>query len=121
MRRELQTVQEEDSLSLAEAMMRWEGLRYVPVENEDGELVGLVSLGDLVEAMRSGKSGRNVRIGEIMSRDVVTVDPEMRTLDVIDLMRNRRLACVPVVREGTKLVGMVCESDFLTVAARLLE
>ncbi len=120
MRREFQVVQAEDAISLAEAMMRWEDIRHVPVENEDGQLVGMVSVLDLVAAMREGRADRHARVAEIMRQDVPTVDPEAKTLDVIRRMRDEHLTCMPVVRDG-KLIGLVNESDFLTVAARLLE
>ena len=55
-----------------------------------------------------------------MEKDLPVVEPDTPTLDVIKLMRDQRLPCVPVVRDS-KLVGMVCEADFLTVAGRLLE
>ena len=41
MSRDLVTVREEDTVTLAEAMMRWEGIRHVPVENAEGDLVGM--------------------------------------------------------------------------------
>ena len=120
MQREFRSVRAEDSISLAEAMMRWEDIRYVPVENEQGQLVGLVSLPDLFTALREGRADRNACVAEIMNKDVPTVDPEANTLDVLRRMRHERVACIPVVRDG-KLVGLVSEVDFLTVAARLLE
>lgn len=120
MHRDLKTVQEEDTVRLAEAMMRWEGIRHIPVENTDGELVGLVTLAEILEGLRAGKAGSEVQIGDIMRRDVKTVGADTRTLDAIRIMREDRLSCLPVVREG-KLIGMLTGADFLVVAARLLE
>ncbi|MFV1959833.1 MAG: HPP family protein, partial [Planctomycetota bacterium] len=120
MRRDLQTVQAEDAIGLAEAMMRWEGIQHVPVENERGELVGIVTVRDLLGALRDGKTDRSVRVGEIMDRNIKTVSPETPTLEVIRQMRDETIGCVAVVREG-KLVGLASAADFLTVAARLLE
>ena len=36
-------------------------------------------------------------------------------------MRSKRLACLPVVRDDNKLVGIVTEHDFIVIASRLLE
>ena len=118
---DLITVQENDTVTLADAMMRWEQIRHVPVENADGELVGMFSLDDLVKALRERKGdNRTVMIGEIMQRDVPTLTPETSTIDAIKLLRESELSGLPVVRDG-KLVGILTESDFLTVAQRLLE
>jgi CBS domain-containing protein len=120
MQRSFKTVQAEDALSLAEAMMRWEGMRHVAVEDENGDLVGVVSLRDILLTLKEDRGAGDQRIAEIMEKEMPVVDPETPTLDVIKLMKDQRLGCVPVVRDS-KLVGMVCEADFMTVASRLLE
>ncbi len=118
---DLVTVQAHDTVSLAEAMMRWEKIRHVPVEDENGDLVGIFSMKDLVRAMRESveRSG-TVTIGEIMQSDVVTVSPDTSTLDAIKIMQEHGFSALPVVREG-KLMGIVTEADFLVVTQRLLE
>ena len=121
MHRDLKTAHEEDAVRLAEAMMRWEGIRHIPVENNDGELVGMFTLADVVHALRTrGGDDEGMRIGEIMHKDPLTVAPDTPTLDAIRLMRAENLSAVPVV-EGNKLEGILTDSDFLVVAARLLE
>ncbi len=121
MSKDLITVQVEDTVTLAEAMMRWENIRHIPVENENGELVGMFSLSDVVQALRrKGAEDKGLRIGEIMHRDVRTVRPDTPTLDAIRIMREEDLSALPVVDEG-KLEGIITDSDFLVVAARLLE
>ena len=121
MTRDLITVNEEDTVTLAEAMMRWENIRHVPVENDDGELVGMFSLSDVVQALRARpRDEAGLRIGEIMHRNPRSVAPETPTLEAIRLMREENLSALPVVREG-RLEGIVTASDFLVVAARLLE
>jgi CBS domain-containing protein len=120
MRSDLKTVQEEDAVSLAEAVMRWEGIRHVLVENEAGEFVGLVSVAEILEAAKAETGPGQMRIGEVMNAEVKTVVPEMRTLDAIRMMQEEKLSCLPVLRDG-KLVGLVTAADFLVVAARLLE
>ncbi|MDA1194523.1 MAG: glutamate-cysteine ligase family protein [Planctomycetota bacterium] len=121
MSRDLFTVREEDTITLAEAMMRWEGIRHVPVENAEGELVGMFTLVDVVSALRRGDADSGeLSIGAIMHRDPVTVAPETPTLEAIRLMREHSLTALPVVRDG-KLEGILTDSDFVVVAARLLE
>ncbi len=119
---DLLTVQEEDTVTLAEAMMRWEGIRHVPVENEAGTLVGMLALPELFQAMKrgNGQPERGLRVGEVMKRAPVTVAPETPTLEAIGLMKEHGLSAVPVVRDG-RLVGLLTVTDFLTVVQRLLE
>jgi CBS domain-containing protein len=58
-------------------------------------------------------------VREIMRPEPITVTPETTTVDALELMRTHRLGCLPVVHDG-KLVGLVTESDFIDVSARLL-
>ena len=117
--RDLFTVHPEDLVDLAASVMDWEHLRHVPVESEDGELMGLITSRHLLRLMGKGNTAE-VAVQDIMLKDPIHVSPEMGILDAMHLMRDKRLACLPVTKDG-KLIGLVTEADFLTVAARLFE
>ena len=55
-----------------------------------------------------------------MLTDPLTVSSDLRTVDAINLMRDKQVACLPVVDDG-KLVGMITERDLIVVSAQLLE
>jgi CBS domain-containing protein len=55
-----------------------------------------------------------------MRTELVTATPETSTLEAIETMRSRRVACLPVVRDG-RLVGIVTEHDFMDATAVLLD
>lgn len=117
---DLFTVAQEDTVTLAEAMMRWEKIRHVPVEDQDGKLVGMLTMRELVEALRKKDDEGSLNVGEVMDRDLKTVTPETPTIDAIKMMRDEGISALPVIKDE-KLVGLICDSDFLVVAGRLLE
>ena len=121
---DLLTVQAQDTVTLAEAMMRWEKIRHVPVEQADGSLVGMLSVAGLMEAFRrrgaSGDREASLQVSEVMDGTLKTVTPETSTLEAIRIMREEGLTGLAVVREG-RLVGLVTERDFLAVVERLLQ
>jgi len=119
---DLFTVHPEDLVDLAASVMDWEHLRHVPVEDERGRLVGLVTHRQLLRMVGNGRreDDKPVAVREIMRRDPVTVGPETSTLDAIALMRDRKVGCLPVV-QGERLVGIVTETDFIEVSAKLLD
>ena len=94
----------------------------LPVEDAEGRLVGLISHRCLLRLFAQGRVGgdQKVTVGEIMNTEPVTVRPDTPTVDAIRMMREKRLACLPVTRDG-KLVGIVTEHDFIVIASRLLE
>ena len=102
--------------------MDWRHVRHVPVEGDDGELVGLVSHRSLLRLVATGQSGseNKVSVKEIMTRNPVTVSSDATTVEAIRLMREAQVACLPVVDDG-KLLGLITEHDLIVVSSHLLE
>jgi len=119
---DLFTVRPEDVLDLAASLMHWRHVRHVPVEDDAGHLIGIVSHRDLIELLASGKfaMSKPLIVRDIMKTDLVTITPETSTLDALELMRERNIGCLPVIKDG-RLVGIITAYDFLTVSAKLFE
>ncbi len=121
MMREVFTVQEHDLVDLAASMMDWERVRHIPVEDDHGKLVGLLTHRDLLRLVARGANalGQSVSVGSIMRRDPLTVAPETSLLDALKLMKGNNVGCLPVVKGG-RLVGVLTERDFLALTEDLL-
>lgn len=118
------TVHPEDVVDLAASLMEWEHIRHVPVEDNDGKLVGIVSHRTLLRLLGRGvgtESKRPVAVREIMKPAPLTVRPETSVLESIDIMRKHKVSCLPITTAAGQLLGIVTERDFLDVAARLFE
>jgi CBS domain-containing protein len=110
----------------------------LPIVDEDRQLVGIVTEGDLLRRAETGTERRHSRwsewfspnsclaaeyiksharqLADIMTRDVVSVT-ELATLgEIADLMETRRIKRVPVVHDR-KLVGIISRADLLRVLA----
>ncbi len=123
MTKDMRTVHPEDVVDLAASLMDWEKLRWLPVEDDEGHLVGLVTHRTMLRLLTSGrwKMGTPLAIREVMHREPVTITPDMSTLDAIAVMGDKKVGCLPVVDETGKLVGIVTERDFIEISAQLLE
>lgn len=119
---DLFTVRPDDIVDFAASLMEWKHLRHVPVEDDSGRLAGLISHRALLRIIARGRrEGQDqVTVRDIMKPDPITVTPETPTTDAIRLMREHKLGCLPVVKDG-HLVGLVAERDLIDVAGRLLE
>ena len=119
---DLYTVRPDDIVDFAATLMDWRHVRHIPVEGDDGELVGLVSHRALLRLVAEGRIGgeHKVVVREIMRTNPITIDSDATTVDAIRIMRESRVACLPVVEKG-KLIGLVTEHDLIVVASRLLE
>jgi CBS domain-containing protein len=120
---DLFTVHEDEPIDLVASLMDWERIRHVPVEDHESRLVGLITYRALIHLMAADQQeryGAPVPVGEIMNKDPITVSPETSSLEAMELMRSRRIGCLPVVKDG-RLVGIVTERDFMDIAGELLE
>lgn len=119
---DLHTVNQDDAVELVANLMAWHGLRYIPVEDDEHRLVGLVSDRTLLRFLTSderSKSDEPVPVSRVMKEELVTAGPDTPTLEAIGLMRSQSVPCLPVVQDG-RLVGLVTEHNFLEIAGQLL-
>lgn len=120
------TVNQEELLELVARIMDWNNIRYVPVEDDKLNLVGLVSHRALLRYLARDMdhpADRQIPVRQIMHRiadELYVVGPDTLTLDALELMRTHRVGCLPVV-QGGRLIGMVTERNFMTIAGQLLE
>ena len=122
MTRDLFTVRPEDTIELAANLMNWKNVRHVPVEDHKGNLIGIISQRDLVKLIsRNASKGENdIVVRDVMVTDIISVASETATLEALNLMREKRIGCLPVVK-GKHLVGLITAHDFLTVSTKLFE
>jgi len=120
---DLFTVRPDDLIDLAASVMDWRHIRHVPVEDSEGRLVGLVTHRSLLRMM-SRRSHRDsadpIAVRDIMVANPITVSPSTSSLDAIEIMRTKRVGCLPVV-ETDQLVGIVTSYDFLEASAKLFQ
>jgi CBS domain-containing protein len=121
MSKELYTVFEEDLIDLVPNIMKWNQVRHMLVENREGDLVGLVTLGRLGKYYSEHHDSRPVMVKEVMIDDVITVTPGTPTLEAISLMQKHKIGCLPVLNQHQKLVGVITEKDILPIAASYLK
>jgi CBS domain-containing protein len=100
-----------DALSLSRLMTQ-RNFGSLPVVEEDGTLVGLVSEYDLLQAMIEGRDLRKIMALEIMSTHLVTATEDMKLPEVANLFQDRYITRVPVVRNG-KLIGILARRDLV--------
>jgi CBS domain-containing protein/gamma-glutamyl:cysteine ligase YbdK (ATP-grasp superfamily) len=119
---DLFTVRPDDLVELAARVMEWRDVRHVPVEDEDGRLVGIVSHRSLLSMLSDRHPGGGVEeliaVRQIMKSDPVSVAPTTPVKEAVALMRRHRIGSLPVVEEG-RLVGIVTVYDFLESEAAL--
>ena len=129
MHTDLFTVDEEDVIELVAEVMDWERLRYIPVENKTGKLVGLLTDRILRRYLIKNhykfhkadepepKEGM-VTAKMLMIENPITVSRDDNITKAMEIMRDNGIGCLPVV-DNDELQGIITEHDFLNVSGRL--
>ena len=123
------TVLPQEKIIDAFELMQRQGIRHLPVV-ENGELKGLVTDRDirlaLIPSPLSTPEDRVYHLGaletveEIMTPDLITVEPTATIEEAARFMAQYKIGAVPVVTDG-KLVGILTETDILRVFIEMLE
>jgi CBS domain-containing protein len=89
----------------------------VVVVNSDHQVIGIVSERDIIRHLSTGGKTANSVTKNIMTSKVITVENNVTSAQLMQLMTEHRIRHVPITRDG-KLVGIVSIGD---VVKRLLE
>jgi CBS domain-containing protein len=103
----------ESNASVVEAakIMRDEDVGIVPVVEGD-HLVGTVTDRDIaIRVVAEGRNPESTTVGEVASRELVTIDPQQDLDEALRLMARHQVRRLPVVEEDGKLVGVVAQAD----------
>ena len=106
----------QDTIRTAARIMRDEDTGVVPIVESDNRPVGVITDRDIVvRAVAEGRSPDAVTVGEVVSRDPVTIQPGEKLDAAMRLMASHRVRRLPVVEEG-RLVGVLAQADVASKA-----
>ena len=127
---DLCTLRESDSINDAREIMTEKHIRHIPVTDNNNHLLGLVTQRDvlaatepaLVQAARSmsNEGESEIRLSDIMIRNVRVILETDSLRQAALYMQSHKYGCLPVVSDD-RLVGIITDSDFVTIAINLLE
>jgi CBS domain-containing protein len=124
---DLVTVTPDDTLATVRTLMQENRIHHIPVVEGEEQLVGLVTLTDVLAAtdsiLRDQDSrlhATDIKVESIMVRDLATIDEHASLRQAALFIEKHQIGCLPVVTAG-KLRGIVTDTDFVGVAINLLE
>lgn len=98
----------------AGAVLGDHGFAALPVVDDEGRLVGVVSGADLLLAGMSPETA-NSPVARVMRRSVISAPVTASPAELTATMLSQRLRCLPIVTDGQVLVGVVSRSDLLRI------
>lgn len=124
------TVRPDDSIAMAHQLMLDHRFRHLLVVDAEGDLVGLVTHHDLLRHSLTDRPElplsyqralmKKIRVEEVMTSEVDTAEPDQWIEQAARTMFENKYSCVPVV-EGSRVVGILTEADFVRFVALITQ
>lgn len=119
----------EMSVTDAQDLMKSGGFRHLPILDESGKLVGLITKGSLASALPSDTSNLSrfevsyvlakIKVRSVMVENVITATPDTPIEIAARMMADNLIGCLPVL-EDEKLVGIITDRDLFFTMVSLL-
>jgi CBS domain-containing protein/gamma-glutamylcysteine synthetase len=124
MTKDLITCQKDDLLEYALSIMDWNNLDFMPVEDSQGHLFGIITAKAIVQhlsmpALPEDNESRPSTVEHIMTSNPLSVSPDTGINEVIKIMQEKQLKVLPVVK-GNELIGIISEENFVDMSKRLI-
>ncbi len=123
------TITADAPITEALRVMRQRHVRRLPVLDEEGRLIGIVSEKDLLYASPSPATSLTIyemhyllsrlKVTEVMTTSVITIPPDTPLEEAARIMADHKIGGLPVM-EDDKLVGIITETDIFELFLELL-
>ena len=110
MTRDVVTARPNTPVRTAEKLLREHHISGMPVVDQEGHVLGVFSLSDVL------KKGKRKTVGELMTSPAITADEDEAIEEVAALMATNNVNRIPIVREG-RLVGIITRADIVRYVA----
>jgi CBS domain-containing protein/anti-sigma regulatory factor (Ser/Thr protein kinase) len=119
MSRHLKTIAPGTKMGEVMDLFRQARISGAPVVNNDGDLVGIVSLEDMIRALR--ESNIQAPVGEYMTRQVITVQATHPLIEALKVFEQKHIGRLLVLDESGKLAGIITKGDITTGVMHALQ
>jgi CBS domain-containing protein len=117
----------ESTVAEARGLMQSHRIHHLPVVEGEGNLVGLVTLTNVLAATDSFLRdpdnrihATDLQVKDIMVTDIATIDQHASLRQAAMFIEKHQIGCLPIVTDG-QLRGIITDTDFVGVAINLLE
>jgi len=120
MNRDVKTARGTDTVKDAAKIMSENRIGSLVVVSGMGEVVGIITERDIMsKIVVFGRNADEVKVEEIMSKNIVTVSPNNTLEEAANIMTAKKIKKLPVVEAGS-LVGIVTASDLIAYEKELI-
>ncbi|HHT9158939.1 MAG: hypothetical protein A2099_04795 [Planctomycetes bacterium GWF2_39_10] len=122
MKTQLVTLNADSKLGFANDIMYLGRIRHLPVVKGENIVVGILTQRDLYRAsltsiLTNWKENKefldSIKVSDVMTKNVATINPDATIEESAQVMIDKKIGALPVVKDKNKLVGLITETDVL--------
>ena len=112
MTKEVVTLQPSSTLGEARDILIGKHIHHIPIL-EGKKLVGMVTSWDIFKLGKSVDEYQSIKVGDVMTRKVATLDPDQHLGAVADVLTRHLFHAVPIVNDDHELLGIITSTDII--------
>lgn len=87
----------------------------IPIIDDDGKVIGILTIIDILRAIRDNKNIDGLKAEDIMTRDPIVINQKTDMMDMIDIMDKKGIEMIPVIDEESdnRIIGVVSRKDII--------
>ena len=124
------TISQDEGILKARDLMKEKKIRHLPVVEDNGTLIGIVTDRDIRSAMPSNLLDADIqqkieqvaamKVADVMTKNPLTLSPLYTIQDALLLIQEKRVGAFPVVDDKGKLLGILSVRDLLRAFTNVL-
>ena len=112
---DIEAAKENATISEVGTRLILRSINGIPIIDDDGKVIGILTIIDILRAIRDNKNIDELKAGDIMTRNPIVINQKTDMMDMIDIMDKKGIEMIPVVDEESdnRIIGVVSRKDII--------
>jgi predicted transcriptional regulator len=112
---DIEAAKENATISEVGTRLILRSINGIPIIDDDGKVIGILTIIDILRAIRDNKNIDGLKAGDIMTRDPIVINQKTDMMDMIDIMDKKGIEMIPVIDEESdnRIIGVVSRKDII--------
>ena len=112
---DIEAAKENATISEVGTRLILRSINGIPIIDDDGKVIGILTIIDILRAIRDNKNIDSLKAGDIMTRNPIVINQKTDMMDMIDIMDKKGIEMIPVVDEesDSRIIGVVSRKDII--------
>ena len=112
---DIEAAKENATISEVGTRLILRSINGIPIIDDDGKVIGILTIIDILRAIRDNKNIDGLKAEDIMTRNPIVINQKTDMMDMIDIMDKKGIEMIPVIDEESdnRIIGVVSRKDII--------